>query len=292
MINNVCWQNFNTPVYSAYSPSKIKCCPMDSVNFAGGRTLYEKFASSYRKLDIKELKFIEKCQKSEMVGKGTEGYLFNIPFKGFENYVIKISRYFDKNSVAPLTKVINNFPNHNLGQEIANFGEDVSILRRLPEGSSLDKLCNQDDYYAKISQLPQEKFDNFFKQVKMLNKKGYSFDGGNSGNIYLDKKNNLIPIDIRHRLPINMIGDVLLPFFHFDLGAPLSKAKETLVQKLFNAELKQPFYTGMKDEALEYLYRHENKETSECIDTSLKFPEVSAKMHQALMDILKPKSRS
>lgn len=286
MINSV----LNNNLHRKNAKSQIS--PSKNSSFKGGKDLSSTFVSSFHKLNISEQKFIKNCQKTTLIGRGTEGQIYNIPFSDFSNYVMKIFSNFESQDIEPIAKIKNDFPYHNFGQPIAKIGEDVLILRRLPSGNSLDKFAKNKDYFEKISKLPQEKFNNFFKYVKMLNQKNYKLDGGNSGNVYLDTKLNLLPIDISQDLRKNMIGDVLLPFFQANLGSPHTKAKETVIEKLFNAEKKHTFISGMRDDALTYFLRKENPETCESLERHLDAPEIKEKINKEVRALLGFKTRS
>lgn len=230
-----------------------------------GVTLYQDFATKFKKLQISETDFIKQCMNKRPIGKGQEGYVFNIPIIGFENFVLKKTP--GRNAIGELEKIQNEFPHQNYGQAIAKMGEHIRILRR-QNGPTLKKLQKftkrksvektAEEYYQKLANLPQRTYNSYFKNIENLNQKDYHFDGGNSGNITLHK-NKLNILDIQKDVRNNMLGECIYPFFEgfYYTNPQITGNKTIILTKLFSAAQKTNVIYGMNDFAFDFLYKKE-----------------------------------
>lgn len=225
----------------------------------------------FNDLKMSEGSFVDECMKHNHIGYGQEGIVYDIPFKDFDGFVIKISHdFFNNQIIKPISKVNDNFKYKNFGQPVAKIGEMISILKKA-EGIPLDRLSDSNSenlaeevkkYYAKLSTIPQKTFDEFVSNIKFMNNNGYYFDGGNSGNVLYDVQTQRFNIiDINKEKWKNSIGDILSPFFIFDkneIETPNTKIfqdKIMLIRKIFIAAKKQKISKTKDDYLLEHLFK-------------------------------------
>jgi len=262
MINLVC-QKFNTitPVSKALKPRQafgLQTLQRDTVSFSG-RPSYSAFLQKFQESNLTENVLLSKCRSRNSLGSGMFGSAYAIPIQGFEDYVIKIPHRYKITGLEKLNFQEDQFPEHNLGQEIGRIGDEIQILKRV-KGITLQKLSSDTytKYYKEMAQIQQGAYDKFAEQVKIANQKGYLFDAGNSGNILTDGK-NLNIIDLRKHPDKNALGDLLAPVV---LGFNEIKSKkrlkdvETVMTKIFNGAKKANIYTGINDQYGEYFYEN------------------------------------
>lgn len=274
MINLLCSNKLYTSQYlsSGRHYRETKFMSSDYTSFGRGKDICSDFASSFKKLNITEARFIQTCLGTQKLGYGSEGSVYPIPIKGLENYVIKIANNFDGKNITKLSKLINSFPHRNFGQAIAKMGDDVLILRRL-NGEALDKCFIKDIHscYKMLADAPQKTFDKYAQKIKIANKYGYLFDGGNPGNILISPKNSLEILDLSKNPVGNMLGDLLMPFLkNFNVStSEIIENRIILVEKLFKAAKKYQFKYGIMDEAFECFYHMQNTKVREKLDIEL-----------------------
>lgn len=243
----------------------------NAVTFTGKNEICNGFVKLFKPLKMSEQDFIKTClQAKKKIGSGSEGIVYKIPIKGFDNYVLKITKEFSTENIELVGKLKDDFPKNNFGQPVAQMGEEVFILKKLNGKSLLRFLpknstnCNDTlkqktrKYYAMIANIPQESFDSYVKDIITINKKNRRFDP-NSGNIILNPKDKRFQITDFLNFSWNFLGDTLLPFFPDSRrkikfsNEEIVENKKIILSKIFKAAKKHKIFYGMRDEAFEVL---------------------------------------
>lgn len=153
------------------------------------------------------------CTKKNILGTGANSVVYKFSNPLLDRWAIKVDiKHNDyKDSFShPIQPVDDEFRGMNMGQEIARIGNRVHILKRIngkphsfenwskhrAEGT---KITEEDasvflDDVKKIADFPQEAFDDYAKQLKILDDKGYKADSFNPNNYLIDYENRTIHI--------------------------------------------------------------------------------------------------
>ena len=147
------------------------------------------------------VRFINGHIKNEnLLGQGKHSKVYKFSDDNFSNYVIKCIK-----PEGSMTLPINLFPDINLGQPIAQIGDNMFILKR-QEGVEHSfhnwgdiingradisrqqalKFC---DDIQKISKFPDESYEEYASKLKLLFDNGYKSDSLNPNNMLIDYKN-------------------------------------------------------------------------------------------------------
>jgi hypothetical protein len=259
-----------TPVF--YNPKFSNSSPNSNLSFTG-YSLGDQFLRDYKKLNITKKEFITRCRFSELIGDGNESFIYQIPFKGFEKFLLKLNRYYYEEG--QVQKVENKFPHNNLGQTIISLGRGIEIFKKI-NGKSLAQiqdlnsptlLSDIKSYYAKMANMPQKTFDDYIKRIITANKKGMKLDG-NPGNIIL-KKNSLHLIDLAENPEKNQLADAIFPIFYkYNFSdEEIAKDKKKILLKLIKAAQKHNMKFNPDSTIFNLLYAKSDMRFKQMLDT-------------------------
>lgn len=244
---NTIKSNYYKPVRTEPKNNRFISTPSvgDSFSFTGRTDAFSTIFNVFKNLKLSERELVLKCICEDVLGEGGHAKVYKIPIKGFEEFVLKKERV--AYNVGSLGRVVDDFPNQNFGQPVAELGEGFSILKKV-HGESLDKyqalgyndveeVTNK--YYKMLAEVPQESYDGLVSQIKTVNENGYRFDPGSSGNIMINNDKFQI-IDLYKCKRKNMMGDALYPFFYklIYTNPEILESKNTVLTKLINATQK------------------------------------------------------
>ena len=188
---------------------------------------YENFREFFdRKDSVKVLR--ESLAPEFKAGEGFSSTVYHIP--GNDTFMLKV----DKFEAAPLKKISlkpekDYFPELNLGQKIASLNEFASVIIRqngIPcgikhfENKKYQYVTKADlpdfiDYLRKVSEFPQESYDDFEKEIKTIHKRLHMFDFVNSQNVLMDENSKAFNI-------VDIIKRKTTRFLNCDLVMPMA----------------------------------------------------------------------
>jgi hypothetical protein len=159
-----------------------------------------KYLVTYESYSLSKLPTVEEVNKSlenlKKVGEGGNAIVYNIN----DNFVVRVIKSKKDNLISDINPV-SVFPEHNFGQIVANTdNKHITILKKQNGSPIEDKTTSLEGYVENIkktSNLPQETFDNFVKEVVYLEENSYMIDPSKSNNFlidYNDKKINIVDI--------------------------------------------------------------------------------------------------
>jgi len=153
---------------------------------------YESFNTSTKLPTIEEVNKSLKDLKE--IGEGGNAIVYNIN----DNFVVRVIK---RTSKVEMTEKINNinpvsvFPGYNFGQIVANTDiKSITILKKQNGTPIEDKTTSVEQYIENIkkaSNLPQETFDNFVKDVVYLEENNYMIDPSKSNNFLIELKKSM-----------------------------------------------------------------------------------------------------
>lgn len=232
---------------------------------------FEDFERRIKGLKISGFEFYTACKDCKPIGKGVEGRVFDLPFSGFEDYVVKIGNYHIPKPNIALFKVDDFAPEKNFGQPIAAFDKKIKVLKRV-EGVNLlnlRELGETDALYSDMEGFPQKAYDDYVKDAIFLKKHGYTYDPYAGNIIFNNKTGKLTIIDIEKSPVQTGFGTILQPFVK-GIGFPGCKqARQNqmiIIAKLLKACKKMGYNpeTYLQDYELASLYSNlasDNKKT-------------------------------
>jgi hypothetical protein len=153
---------------------------------------------------------ISSIMKTPPDGQGGNANFWKIPDSPFGLLVQRAG--FKKAGVGQMAHQGDPFPGMNLGQAIANFGPNVSIVRlqsgtpagmkfrynRLPKEQQQQEVENFRSKLAQAANLPLEAYNKLLSQIVTINQKGYVVDPSKSGNLLVDDQGfHLVDINPR-----------------------------------------------------------------------------------------------
>jgi hypothetical protein len=229
---------------------------------------YESFNTSTKLPTIEEVNKSLKDLKE--IGEGGNAIVYNIN----DNFVVRVIK---RTSKVEMTEKINNinpvsvFPGYNFGQIVANTDiKSITILKKQNGTPIEDKTTSVEQYIENIkkaSNLPQETFDNFVKDVVYLEENNYMIDPSKSNNFLIDcddKKINIV--DIAESSSSNSSG--FREFFIPLVSTPFINVKHNLIgdedlipywkgieSKLINACKKYNKYDSKDVQAMQWIYK-------------------------------------
>ncbi|MBR1424884.1 hypothetical protein IJ579_04910 [bacterium] len=149
---------------------------------------------------------------SNYISEGANGKVFSIPDN--PNFVLKVDKKFNPANldsfVYNIEEINEPFGDLNVGQPIAKYGEEILVLIRqkgkefgLPfvRKHVLSKRDIQNNIHRyiknliKIAEIDQSGYDNFVREIKELQQRGFNIDIWNSNNVLIDG-NNINIVDI------------------------------------------------------------------------------------------------
>lgn len=195
-------QNHNKNIYPNNFSLDAKVKTPKGPNFSGPRLAhqsfenFEKFAKNTNFLDSIENILV----KENYIGEGATHTVYKIPNN--DTFLIRIpfSEVFKKK--ASLKKSKDTFQNNNLGQKIATIGKNIEIIIKQtgePNGIKkwlkvfeLNKFPEEElpefiENLKKNSQMEEKAYNTLAEEIKLVKKKGKSFDFFNPQNILRDK---------------------------------------------------------------------------------------------------------
>ena len=202
----------------------------DKIAFNGRRENwqnYENFRDFFEQKDSVTL-LRESLSPDFKAGEGFSSRVYSIC--GNDTFMLKV----DKFEAAPLKKISlkqekDYFPELNLGQKIASLNEFASVIIRqngLPcgikhfENKKYQQVTKADlpdfiDYLRKVSEFPQESYDDFEKEIKTIHKRLHMFDFVNSQNVHFEEKTKSFNI-------VDIIKRKTTRFLNCDLVMPMA----------------------------------------------------------------------
>lgn len=155
---------------------------------------------------------INECTEKNIIGTGANSTVYKFTHPKMQNWAIKVDKKHlqETQSSQEILEIKDEFPNINMGQEIATIGKNIHILKRIhgKPHSIKDWSINRQNKtpisqqeassfledIQKISDFPQESFNNYAKKLKILDENGYKADSFNPNNYLIDYKNKELHI--------------------------------------------------------------------------------------------------
>lgn len=246
---------------------------------------YVEFQQYLQQIGMTFPELLKKLQMNGPTAKGGNADFYEIP--GSE-YGVRIERWGSNNLSTNLsTKLEPEFDPHkgeNFGQPIANYGDNIQILRLqrgqpagFPYGlKNNDSSAEQkgiETLKQKITQaaaMPVQAYEILFDQILRLNQKGYQIDPSKSGNLLIDfdsKRFNIVDISKQKNSDYkNNAGDVLVMLmnnFYFAKylrsDAEMRVAAQMIIKKVESASLKSGLQID-RNGGVDYSYDLANSE--------------------------------
>ena len=202
----------------------------NKITFNGRRENWQNYENFREFFDQKDsVKLLKESLSPEF--KAGEGFLSTV-YSICENdtFMLKVDKFQD----SPLKKISlkqekDYFPELNLGQKIASLNEFASVIIRqngLPcgikhfENKKYQQVTKADlpdfiDYLRKVSEFPQESYDDFEKEIKTIHKRLHMFDFVNSQNVLFEEKTKSFNI-------VDIIKRKTTRFLNCDLVMPMA----------------------------------------------------------------------
>ena len=167
---------------------------------------YRKAKSEEKKADIKEPKtLVNDCVDENIIGSGQNSVVYKFSNPLLDNWAMKVIKKdsdLQESFKQPISKMSDDFENVNMGQAIAEIGERVQILKKIPgkshsisnwstrraEGTPItaeeaEKFLSD---VKQISKFPQKSFDAYAGRLKLIDDNGYKADSFNPNNYLID----------------------------------------------------------------------------------------------------------
>lgn len=202
----------------------------DKIAFTGRRESWQNYENFREFFDKKNsITILKEALSPELkVGEGFSHVVYSIPEN--DTFMLRVNKFQDAPlKTISLKKEKDYFPEFNLGQKVASLNEFASVIVRqkgVPcgiknfENKQYQQVKKTDlpnfiDYLRKVSQFPQESFDNFEKEIKTIHKRFHMFDFVNSQNVLFEEKTKSFNI-------VDIIKRKTTRFLNCDLVMPMS----------------------------------------------------------------------
>lgn len=202
----------------------------NKITFNGRRENWQNYENFREFFDQKDsVKLLRESLSPDF--KAGEGFLSTVySICGNDTFMLKVDKFQD----TPLKKISlkpekDYFPEFNLGQKIASLNEFASVIIRqngLPcgikhfENKRYQQVTKADlpefiDYLRKVSEFPQESYNDFEKEIKTIHKRLHMFDFVNSQNVLFEEKTKSFNI-------VDIIKRKTTRFLNCDLVMPMA----------------------------------------------------------------------
>jgi hypothetical protein len=157
---------------------------------------YVKLFENFKKDDLPSVSEVNNILKNPIfIGSGGNANVYDLNDK----YVLKIKKTKKELEINEIIPVEDTLPNINYGQIVAKTDKDYITILKKQKGvpvyvqgkTTLEDYTNK---IKKLSKLPQETFDVFVKESKLLSEKDLNIDPSKSNNFLIDFDNNRINI--------------------------------------------------------------------------------------------------
>lgn len=212
---------------------------------------YENFEKKLLDAELKEPEdFYSICIEENLIGTGANSRVYKFSHPSLESWVLKVDTKhggIESNNARSIEKVDEEFAGVNMGQEIARLGKNVTVLKRITgsphsiENWSVHRSKNAKitsemstsflKSVKKISEFPQETFDDYAKELKVYEDNGYKADSFNPNNFLVDYQAKKIHI---------------IDAYKYDVDANMN-TKYDLICPLLDYTNYEQFYQSMSD---------------------------------------------
>ena len=167
---------------------------------------FDDFMAALKKADIKEPKaLVNDCIDENIIGSGQNSVVYKFSNPLLDNWAMKVIKKDSdllESFEQPISKISDDFDGVNMGQAIAEIGERVQILKKIPgkshsignwstrraEGTPITaedagKFLSD---VKQISLFPQKSFDSYAGRLKIIDDKGYKADSFNPNNYMIN----------------------------------------------------------------------------------------------------------
>ena len=219
-------------------------------------------------------KVMESISERNLIGEGRNSKVYKFFDNSFDKYVIKVLKPNSSNQIE-----LNVLPEYNFGQAIFKIQDNIYILKKqngIQHGFiDWEKQCqclkierekaqNFVKSVKRISEMPNETFDEFARKTKYITDNGYKSDSINPNNLLIDYKNNEINVidyfktnnEIKSKNSYLDMACCILDFLNFERiysALPESEQKEfinvakLIMEKCYNSAKKVGLSTDKRD---------------------------------------------